>query len=75
VIGNPYKWERHLRFNLSAFYTGLQRHKLRFGAGTQNDDLYRIQETKNFSTPFPGALLPLGSVMDVTEHCAFHAST
>ncbi len=71
VIGNPYKWERHLRFNLSAVYSGLQKHKLRFGTGTQNDDLYRIQETKNFSTPAPGALVPLGSVMDVTDTAPF----
>jgi iron complex outermembrane receptor protein len=71
VIGNPYKWERHLRFNLSAIYSGLQKHKLRFGTGTQNDDLYRIQETKNFSTPFPGVLNSLGSVMDVTDTAPF----
>lgn len=71
VIGNPYQWERHLRFNLSAAYTGLQNHKLRFGAGTQNDDLYRTKETKNFSRPAPGVLLPLGSVVDVTDSAPF----
>lgn len=71
VIGNPYKWERHLRFNLSAAYTGLQSHKLRFGAGVQEDDLYRTRETKNFSTPAPGVLLPLGSVVDVSDSAPF----
>lgn len=71
VIGNPYKWERHLRFNLSAFYTGFQSHKLRFGAGTQDDDLYRTRETKNFSTPAPGVLFPLGSVTDVSDSAPF----
>lgn len=65
VIGNPYKWERHLRFNLSAAYTGLQSHKLRFGAGTQNDDLYRIKDTNNYTLP------PLGSVQDVTDIAPF----
>ena len=25
VIGNPYKWERHLRANLAAVYSGLQK--------------------------------------------------
>ena len=54
VIGNPYKWERHLRFNLSAVYTRFQRHKLRFGAGTQDDNLYKTQETNNYSTGMPG---------------------
>jgi outer membrane receptor for ferrienterochelin and colicins len=49
VIGNPDKWERHLRANLAAVYSGLQSHKLRFGAGTQNDDLYRTQESRNYN--------------------------
>ena len=49
VIGNPYKWERHLRANLAAVYSGLQSHKLRFGAGTQNDDLYHTQESRNYT--------------------------
>lgn len=71
VIGNPYKWERHLRLNMSAVYTRLQSHKLRFGVGTQDDDMYRTQEAKNFSTPAPGALVPLGSVMDVTDTAPF----
>jgi len=71
VIGNPYQWERHLRLNLSAAYTGLQSHKLRFGAGTQDDDLYRTRETKNFSWPAPGVLLPLGSLVDVTDSAPF----
>ena len=71
VIGNPDKWERHLRLNLSAFYTGFQSHKLRFGAGTQDDDLYRTRETKNFSTPAHGVLFPLGSVVDVSDSAPF----
>jgi outer membrane receptor for ferrienterochelin and colicins len=57
VIGNPYKWESHLRFNLSAVYTRLQRHKLRFGAGTQDDDLYKTEETNNYSTLSPGPVI------------------
>ncbi|MDE2117644.1 MAG: TonB-dependent receptor [Betaproteobacteria bacterium] len=78
VIGNPYKWERHLRFNLAAAYTGLQSHKLRFGTGTQDDDLYRTKETKNYTLVFipgvgyiPSPLTPLGSVVDVTDSAPF----
>lgn len=71
LIGNPHKWERHLRFNLSAAYSGMQSHKLRFGAGVQEDDLYRTRETKNFSTPAPGVLLSLGSVVDVSDSAPF----
>ncbi|MHB0984511.1 MAG: TonB-dependent receptor plug domain-containing protein [Sulfuricella sp.] len=70
VIGNPYKWERHLRFNLSAFYTGFQNHKLRFGAGTQDDDLYRTRESKNF-TLVGFVPSPLGSVVDVSDSAPF----
>jgi iron complex outermembrane receptor protein len=55
VIGNPDKWERHLRANLAAVYSGLQSHKLRFGAGTQNDNLYQTQESRNYNQVFePG---------------------
>lgn len=74
VIGNPDKWERHLRFNLSAAYGGFQSHKLRFGAGTQDDDLYRTRETKNFTlVPVPGGFIPspLGAVVDVTATAPF----
>jgi len=74
MIGNPYKWEHHLRFNLSAFYTGLQSHKLRFGAGYQEDDLYRTQESKNYTlAAVPGGFVPvpLGSVQDVTDSTPF----
>jgi outer membrane receptor for ferrienterochelin and colicins len=56
VVGNPYKWERHLRFNLAAVYSGLQSHKLRFGVGTQGDNLYRTQESRNYNlVTIPGA--------------------
>lgn len=74
MIGNPYKWERHLRFNLSAAYTGLPSHKLRFGTGTQDDDLYRTQETKNYTLlAIPGGFVPvpLGSLVDVTDTAPF----
>lgn len=72
VIGNPYKWERHLRANVSAVYSGLRRHKLRFGVGTQNDDLYKTRESRNynlvnipgvgnFPAPLPGGLTEMTS--------------
>jgi iron complex outermembrane receptor protein len=75
VIGNPYKWERHLRFNAAIVYSGIEDHKVRLGLGTQNDELYRIQESRNYElVPVPGAgyfPAPLGSVMDVTNTTAF----
>jgi len=67
VIGNPDKWERHLRANFSAIYSAFQNHKLHFGIGTQNDNLYKTQESRNyglvtipgvgsFPTPLPSGL-------------------
>jgi outer membrane receptor for ferrienterochelin and colicins len=72
MIGNPYKWERHLRANLAAVYSGLQSHKLRFGAGTQNDNLYQTQESRNYTqvfisgvgylpSPLPGGVTEMNS--------------
>jgi iron complex outermembrane receptor protein len=70
VIGNPYKWERHWRFDASAVYTGFADHGLRLGAGHEYDEIYRIRETKNFA---PGAGVPvfLGSVVDVSDTAPF----
>jgi outer membrane receptor for ferrienterochelin and colicins len=71
VIGNPDKWERHLRANLAAVYSGLQSHKLRVGAGTQNDNLYQTQESRNYTlvptligyvpAPLPGGVTEMNS--------------
>jgi len=71
VIGNPYKWERHLRFNLSAVYSGLQSHKLRFGTGTQEDNLYQTWESNNYSSnpPIPTP----GPVVEVTPFLLPHS--
>lgn len=48
VIGNAGHEERHTHGNLSAFYTGFDRHRVRIGAGYRHEDLYRTEETKNF---------------------------
>jgi iron complex outermembrane receptor protein len=65
MIGNPYKWERHTRVSLSAFYTGIATHRMRLGAGYQREDLYRIRETKNFNPDFTP--IGTGSRADVTD--------
>jgi outer membrane receptor for ferrienterochelin and colicins len=63
--GSPQKWEYHSRFNTALTYTGWSRHRVRFGAGYADENLYRTRETKNF---FLGGGLPayLGSVQDVS---------
>jgi iron complex outermembrane receptor protein len=68
MIGNPYKWERHGRLGASAFYSGFERHRLRFGAGYNKEDLYRVRETKNFNPDFS----PIGTgsrndIIDVSD--------
>jgi outer membrane receptor protein involved in Fe transport len=69
VIGNPEVFERHARFNTSAFFKGFERHVLRVGTGFNYGDIYKVRETKNFGPdPATGELLPPGSpVVDVTD--------
>ncbi|MFC1684164.1 TonB-dependent receptor plug domain-containing protein [Pseudomonadota bacterium] len=67
VSGNPETWERHWRFDFSTFYTGFERHKLRFGTGYYLGDIYRVQETKNFDI-LPGPVFwPKVGLVDVTD--------
>ena len=68
MIGNPYKWEQHGRFNASAFYTGFERHRIRFGVGATKAEIDKVRETKNFlSGVLPFTPLGTGSVADVTD--------
>jgi iron complex outermembrane receptor protein len=64
VIGNPEFWERNLRFNNSAFYTGLANHRIRLGAGYQFLDLYKVQASRNF---YPANFAPRPNLTDVTD--------
>ncbi len=69
-IGNPEVFERHARFNTSAFYTGFDRHTLRMGGGFNYGTLYKAQATQNFgldpTTGNPIPLMPNFSLVDVT---------
>jgi iron complex outermembrane receptor protein len=76
VIGNPDVYERHYRGELSALYTGFNRHRLRLGGGYRKEDLYRVEESRNFTlvdlgVPLGIVPVPLGSVVDVTDIAAF----
>ncbi len=64
-IGNPGHSERQFRVASSAFYSGLKTHKIRFGAGREFENLYKANETKNF-TFVKGNPVPLGSIVDAT---------
>ena len=71
VIGEPDVHERHNRIDLSMFYTGLQHHDIRIGAGFHHQDQYKIEEKKNYIAVGP-ALIPLGGVIDVTDTAPFN---
>ncbi len=74
VIGNPGHAERHLHASLSAFYSGLERHRIRIGGGFRFENLYEVNEAKNFNfVAIPGVgpvLLPLPGLVDVTGNPA-----
>lgn len=74
VIGNPGHSERHTHASVSAFYTGLDKHKIRVGSGFRIEDLYKVVEAKNFNFvvipgvgPFP---MPLPGLIDATGNPA-----
>lgn len=61
-IGNPEVFERHYRANISGFFTGFSRHKIRLGGGVYSGDVHEVRESKNFGVnPTTGEILPPGS--------------
>jgi len=77
MIGAPDKWERHARASVSAFYTGFNQHRVRIGAGTERQEIYKIRERKNFNFVYvPGVgnvPLPVGRLVDVSSTNPFLA--
>lgn len=65
VIAQPYVYERHTRFNISAFFHGLDSHSIRIGAGAIHGDMYKIRERKNYQIdPVTNLPTPLPSSVD-----------
>jgi len=71
VIGNPQVFERHYRYDMSAFFSGFDGHQIRVGSGYHYLDLYRVEESKNF-TGSPPVLLGTGAVQTVTGDARFN---
>ncbi|MEH6358117.1 MAG: TonB-dependent receptor [Pseudomonadales bacterium] len=71
VIGDPKIFERHYRYDMSAFFTGFDKHQIRIGSGYHYLDLYRIEESKNF-TGSPPVLLGSGTVQTVKGSARFN---
>ena len=63
VIGSPEYWERRIQTDISALYKGWIGHRLRLGAGYAFSQIYRVQESKNFSATFA----PLPGIVDVSD--------
>lgn len=59
MIGDPEHAEQHSYANVSAFYTGLEQHRIRVGTGYQIEDMYQTQETKNYNAAFQPLCTPL----------------
>jgi iron complex outermembrane receptor protein len=58
IIINPEFSERHARAELSAFYSGMEDHLLRFGIGYHYGDLYEVKTATNFGID-PGTGQPI----------------
>ncbi|MGR9107232.1 MAG: TonB-dependent receptor plug domain-containing protein [Gammaproteobacteria bacterium] len=61
VRGSPDVFERHYRAELSGIYTGFSNHALRTGAGYRFQDMYKVNDDKNFfqaGNPLPIPLQP-----------------
>lgn len=67
MIARPYVYERHTRFNLSAFYHGIEDHNIRMGLGRIHGDMYKVKELKNYTYAPSGFPIYLGSIVDVSE--------
>ena len=62
MIANPRHSEQHSHASVSAFYTGFEQHRVRVGTGFRIEDMYAVQETKNYDANFA----PLGYIVDAT---------
>ncbi|MBS1143758.1 MAG: TonB-dependent receptor [Proteobacteria bacterium] len=60
MIGAPEKWEKQFRLSASGIYTGFADHRIRFGLGHDEMNIYKTKEWKNFTLlgggPFPSAV-------------------
>lgn len=49
MIGSPEKYERHGRLSLSSLYKGFENHKIRIGGGYTLNDLYKVNDSRNYT--------------------------
>ncbi len=63
LIGNPEWFEKTTIAKANFIYEGWSDHKLDFGFGYRNEDLYKVKESKNFNSD----LTPIGELIDVSD--------
>lgn len=71
MTGAPETWERQFRLSAFATYSGFTDHRLRFGVGHDDLNLYKTGEYKNFTFTPGGVPIPAGSVQLYTGNQAF----
>lgn len=61
MLGDPDKWERQTRFSATSVYSGFADHRIRFGLGHDDLEIYRTADVKNFTLlSGPPQILPGG---------------
>jgi outer membrane receptor protein involved in Fe transport len=63
MIGSPNVYERHARLGVSTFYHGFDTHRVRLGSGIIHNDMYKVEERKNYAPDFS----PLTTEFDVID--------
>lgn len=63
LISIPDIWQRLDRLTASTSYSGLERHRVRIGAGVDFGHIYRVEESKNYTLTFA----PRPELTDVTD--------
>ncbi|MCJ8271016.1 MAG: TonB-dependent receptor [Psychrosphaera sp.] len=61
-IGNPETFEQNEILQSTFSYAGLNNHRITLGGGYRVEDLYRVEETKNFNPDFS----PIGHIIDAS---------
>jgi iron complex outermembrane receptor protein len=71
ALAAPFTWENQIRLSGFMTYGGFDHHKLRFGLGHDDLDLYKTAEFRNFTYAANGALVPAGGVQDYSSISPF----
>lgn len=66
-IGNPGYKEENAHLDFSALYSGVNNHLLRVGTGFSWDDMYEVNESKNFNADLSPRANGLEDVSDTAE--------